>query len=36
MAWQVETLNGLVDEEIAALPSEIQAAFLQLSQRSKS
>ncbi len=33
MAWQVETLNEIVDDEIAALPADIQAAFLRLSER---
>lgn len=33
MAWRVETLNQVVDDEIASLPSDIQAAFLRLSER---
>lgn len=33
MAWQVETLNAVVDDEIGALPNDMQAAFLRLSER---
>lgn len=33
MAWRVETLNEIVDAEIAELPAEIQAAFLRLAER---
>jgi phage-related protein len=31
--WTVETLNETVDEEIAALPADIQAAYLRLADR---
>jgi phage-related protein len=31
--WTVETLGQIVDAEIAALPKDIQAAFLRLSER---
>lgn len=33
MAWKVEILNQLVAAEIGALPKDIQAAFLRLSER---
>jgi phage-related protein len=33
MTWTVETLRSVVDAEIAALPKDIQAAFLRLSER---
>ncbi len=33
MTWTVETLNAIVDAEIAALPADMQAAFLRLSER---
>lgn len=33
MAWKVEVLNATVAREIAALPKDIQAAFLRLSER---
>jgi phage-related protein len=33
VAWTVETLNITVDAEIAALPSDMQAAFLRLAER---
>lgn len=33
MGWTVETLNAAVDAEIAALPADIQAAFLRLAER---
>lgn len=33
MSWAVETLNATVDAEIAALPSDMQAAFLRLAER---
>jgi len=33
MAWKVEILNATVVREIAALPKDIQAAFLRLSER---
>ena len=31
MSWTVETLNELVDEEIAALPADIRARFVYIS-----
>jgi phage-related protein len=31
--WTVETLGPVVDAEIAALPSDMQAAFLRLAER---
>ena len=33
MIWTVETLNAVVDDEIAALPKDMQAAFLRLAER---
>ncbi|MBV9508736.1 MAG: type II toxin-antitoxin system RelE/ParE family toxin [Caulobacteraceae bacterium] len=33
MTWTVETLGELVDAEIAALPKDMQAAFLRLAER---
>lgn len=30
--WVVETLGAVVDAEIAALPSDMQAAFLRLAE----
>jgi hypothetical protein len=30
MIWTVETLGAVVDAEIAALPKDMQAAFLRL------
>ena len=33
MAWTVETLGDMVDAEIAALPKDMQAAFLRLAER---
>ena len=33
MQWTVETLGTIVDAEIAALPKEMQAAFLRLAER---
>ena len=33
MKWTVETLNSLVDAEIANLPRDMQAAFLRLAER---
>jgi phage-related protein len=33
MAWTVETLGGVVDAEIAALPKDMQASFLRLAER---
>ena len=33
MTWSVETLGAVVDAEIAALPKDMQAAFLRLSER---
>lgn len=33
MSWTVETLGAVVDAEIAALPSDMQAAFLRLAER---
>lgn len=33
MNWVVETLGAIVDAEIAALPSDMQAAFLRLAER---
>ena len=33
MPWTVETLGGIVDAEIAALPRDMQAAFLRLAER---
>lgn len=33
MTWTVETLGPLVDAEIAALPKDMQAAFLRLAER---
>jgi phage-related protein len=32
-AWTVETLGAVVDAEIAALPKDMQAAFLRLAER---
>jgi phage-related protein len=33
MTWTVETLGAVVDDEIAALPKDMQAAFLRLAER---
>lgn len=33
MAWTVETLGTKVDDEIAGLPADMQAAFLRLAER---
>ena len=33
MPWTVETLGPMVDAEIAALPKDMQAAFLRLAER---
>ncbi|MEQ8814011.1 MAG: type II toxin-antitoxin system RelE/ParE family toxin [Thalassobaculum sp.] len=33
MKWSVETLNETVDAEIRALPKDLRAAFLRLSER---
>ncbi len=33
MMWSVETLGPIVDAEIAALPKDMQAAFLRLAER---
>ena len=33
MSWSVEILNEVVVEEIAALPADIQARFIRLSER---
>lgn len=33
MTWRVEILNATVADEIAALPEDIQAAFLRLAER---
>lgn len=33
MAWNVETLGDVVDAEIAAMPADMQAAFLRLAER---
>ena len=33
MTWSVETLGAQVDAEIVALPKDMQAAFLRLSER---
>lgn len=33
MAWKVETLDPRVDDEVAELPSDMQAAFLRLAER---
>ncbi|MGI8839674.1 MAG: type II toxin-antitoxin system RelE/ParE family toxin [Caulobacteraceae bacterium] len=33
MTWTVETLGAIVDAEIAALPKDMQASFLRLSER---
>jgi phage-related protein len=33
MAWRVEILNDTVSAEIAALPADMQARFLRLSER---
>ena len=33
VGWVVETLNSLVDAEIATLPKDMQAAFLRLAER---
>ena len=32
MRWTVETLNALVDAEVAALPSDMQARFLRYAE----
>ena len=36
MPWTVETLGAIVDAEIAALPADMQAAFLRLAERIES
>jgi phage-related protein len=33
MTWAVETLGAVVDDEIAAPPKDMQAAFLRLAER---
>jgi len=33
MRWTVETLGPVVDDEIAAMPADMQAAFLRLAER---
>jgi len=33
MTWTVETLDSVVDDEIAALPKDMQASFLRLAER---
>ena len=33
MTWTVETLSTVVDDEITALPKDMQAAFLRLAER---
>ena len=33
MTWTVETLGAVVDDEIVALPKDMQAAFLRLAER---
>jgi phage-related protein len=33
VTWAVETLGPIVDAEIAALPTDMQAAFLRLAER---
>lgn len=33
MSWVVETLGAVVDAEIEALPSDMQASFLRLAER---
>lgn len=33
MTWRIETLNNAVDRELFALPKDVQAAFLRLSER---
>jgi hypothetical protein len=33
MTWTVETLGPIVDDKIAALPADMQAAFLRLAER---
>ena len=33
MTWTIETLGPVVDDEIAALPKDMQAAFLRLADR---
>ena len=33
VTWTVETLGAVVDDEIAALPRDMQAAFLRLAER---
>jgi phage-related protein len=32
MAWVVETLNGTVDDELAALPQEMRARFTRIAE----
>ena len=32
MAWTVETLNALVDEELAALPADMRARLVRLTE----
>jgi phage-related protein len=34
--WTVETLDAVVDAEVAALPKDMQAAFLRLAERIES
>ena len=36
VTWTVETLGPIVDEEVAALPADMQAAFLRLAERIES
>jgi phage-related protein len=36
MKWTVETLSEAVDDEIRALPKDLRAAFLRLSERIES
>ncbi|WP_184363769.1 type II toxin-antitoxin system RelE/ParE family toxin [Rhizobium sp. BK602] len=36
MSWTVETLDATVDDEIASMPSDMQAAFLRLAERIES
>ncbi len=33
VAWRVETLGRIVDDEIARMPADLQAAFLRLAER---
>jgi phage-related protein len=32
MAWVVETLNAIVDEELAALPADMRARFVRIAE----